>query len=445
VTSSRIRWRSGPAAALGLVLAALAIRLLPLPWVEGPVSRAAAQELALDGTLVYLPLADSLARGDGLALTPGHPTASFMPLYPIYLAILERLSLLGGDGVVVQQALLGAVLLLLLFVWIRDRWGARTALAASLLAALLPDFAVYSYLNLSENLALLWVLASLVAFERAGRRGGPLRYGLAGLGMGAAGLTREFGVTLLAPLGLILVQQQGLRRALRDIGVMFGGALLALLPWIVRNGARFGEFIPLTDKGANNFYIGTLKTRYHLSDARQQWIVEDPEQRRSDERLTQDLARAGSMREKNRLYLDAAWRNIAADPSGQILQLLRRSGFFWGANVGSRHSGRFGFGPLFVLSEILYYTTALAAVASVLWTAPWKPPNSLAWALIGWTFLFHLLVGEAEPRYHFLLLPAVFSLAGTTVIAILDRRRAVSPRASGAARREQAGGTGPCP
>jgi len=406
--------RSIPGGRISAVFAlALLVRLLPLPLVLRVASRSAAQGFGTDSALVYLPLGRALAERGEFGLRPGEPTASFVPLYPLFLAGLDRLGLSGHTGRLVVQASLGAALLALVYAWVRRVAGERTAVLAALLAAIVPDFAVFSYLDLSENLSLLFVLGALLLFERATREPDARWWAWTGALLGLAALTREFCLTLLVPLAVVGVGGERTRGAWARVGVMAAACLVVILPWTARNYATFGELIPLTDKAALNFYIGTLKGRYHPSDPRRNWGLDGEGQTAVDARLKENLRAARSGHERDSLYLEASWRNLVDDPRGQAAYLVSKAGFFWQANVGLRHRERIGMAPLLAVSEALYWGS-LAGAAVAVWGSPApRAPYRIAWALIGWTFLFHLFMGEAEPRYHFTLLPAIFALAST--------------------------------
>src|SRR5207249_12027120 len=126
-------------------------------------------------------------------------------------------------------------LVALVYAWVRRLAGERTALPAALLAAIVPDFTVYSYLDLSENLSLLFVLGALLLFERATREQGARCWAWTGVLVGLAGLTREFCLTLLVPLALVGVAGERPRGAWARVGLMAAASIAVILPWTARN------------------------------------------------------------------------------------------------------------------------------------------------------------------------------------------------------------------
>jgi hypothetical protein len=391
---------------------ALMVRVLPVPLLLPLLGRVAVQGFAGDGAGFYLPLAHSLATRGEFSFEPGAPTALYVPLFPLLAAGLERLGWPWPAGPAVAcQALLGALILVLLFVWVRRLLGARAAALALGLGSVLPDLAVYSYLPMSENLALVMVLAAFVLFDSASATRRPHRYALTGLLLGLAGLAREFCPTFIAPLGLWEFQRAPSARSAGRVALMGLAALLAIAPWTLRNYLVTGEFIPLTNKAALNVYVATMKGRYAPSDARRLWALEDPRMREVDERLKARLSLARTSGERDRLYLGAAWENIRQDPWGQLGYLPRKAGFFWQANVGLRHGSRLGLWPVLAFSEVMYWFVVVAAAGTIFFTDTAGRSRRLLWLLVGWTCLFQVLTSSAEPRYHFLVLPALLALA----------------------------------
>ena len=100
------------------------------------------------------------------------------------------------------------------------------------------------------------------------------------------------------------------------------------------------------------------------------------------------------------------------------LYLGRKAGFFWQANVGLRHACRIGHRFLLGISEVLYWLCLLTAASAFLIRRRLDRRAVLPGLLVVLTFLFHLFVGEAEPRYHFNLLPAVFAFAGVSLATL---------------------------
>lgn len=408
---------------MAVALVALVSRLLPIPLVMQLAPIAERAGIASDAADYYLPLAQSLANNGEFALEPGHPAHAFVPLYPLFLAALEVLGLSAPLPRTVVQALVGVVSLVLLFVWARLVAGPWPALIALGLAAALPDFAVYSYLDHSENLFIVFVLTALILGQTALASGNWRMWLLVGVTLGLAALTREFGLTLIVPFACAVLGYSGFRGAVPRVAVMALAVCLTILPWTLRNYRAFGELVPLSTKAGVNIYIGTLKGRYHPSDPRRNWAIEDPAQQAVDRKLHQDRDKEKNPVTASRLFLRAAWQNYRSDPWGQLLYMGRKAWLFWQANLGARHGQRIGYPVLAWVSEILYWVSLLAAISIVFIGRHMGRRAILPALLLAWTFLFHILVGEAEPRYHFVLLPSVLIFAGMTLASTLHDQR----------------------
>jgi 4-amino-4-deoxy-L-arabinose transferase-like glycosyltransferase len=394
-----------------VILGSLVVRLLPVPFVIRLLPQVYRAGIANDGVYYYWPLAVNLAEHGEFSIEPGHPTAFQMPLYPLVVSSLHLFRLLTPTGLVILQGVLGAAVLTLLYVWVRALAGRRVAVLALCCAAVVPEFAVFSYLNLSENLAAVLVLAGFCLFARAMHSRSSIDWFLVGAALGLATLTREFCVTFVPLLAGFALWREGYRSEGRGLVVMILSTIFVLVPWMIRNYGVVGEFTPLTTKGALNVYVGTLKGDYHPSDARRMWRNPDTRQSERDRSLKEAIAATESRSERDRLYLRASWENVREDPEGQIVYLIKKVDFFWQSSVGVRHAGRVGSAvPLFV-AEVLYWVSLMLGATALLSVGA-RRNLALLWIVIGWTFLFHVLVGEAEPRYHFLAMPAVFGLAG---------------------------------
>jgi hypothetical protein len=420
----RSRLIAGLRALLPVIAVALAARILPLPLAVRLLPTAMQGGFAADGMHYYQPLMRGLVERGEFALEPGRPTSRHVPLYPLWLAALEKVGASTDAAHAAAQSLLGALALVLLFFWVRDLAGQRPAWIALGLGCIVPDFATYAYLPMSETLAAVFVLAALLRFERARRSAGLCGFLAAGACLGLAALTREFSLTLAVPMIASLLWY-GRARAARAGALLCLAALATVLPWSLRNYRTFGEFLLLSEKGGWVAYIGTLAGPHPAGSAL--WSWSDPMRRARHEDLLRELARETSPRRRGRLCWRAAWENFSENPGAQIRHLLTKSWFFWMPNVGSRHSTRLGLLPWLLLSEIVY-GLCLAAAAGAAFTRQGRAvPCAILWLLIGWIAAFHISFGSAEPRYHFLLLPAVFALAGVSLESVRGIHRRPQP------------------
>jgi len=175
---------------------------------------------------------------------PFWPDTWRVPGYPLLLAGGARLF---GDGtlgpIVVQQVL--AVISVGLLMVIASRWASpRVAGAVGVLWLLDPYRGYYSLWILSGTWFVLLLLLAVWVWQRwwMGRRGGGLAFVLGAL-VGLLVLTRPIGVVLvpLALLGVAAARGGGKRRAARLAACLVGVSIM-LGPWVVRNKLVGGRF-----------------------------------------------------------------------------------------------------------------------------------------------------------------------------------------------------------
>lgn len=199
----------------------------------------------------YVRHAVSIAGGHGMApsfLPGGGPSALRPPAYPYLLGGVFAVS---GDSFTAGRlaaALLGVASVSLIGVIALVLWTRAVAIVSMAIAALYPPLVLLSGTLLSESLGLPLVLA-LVALL-LGRREAPRPPWVpfaAGALFGLALLDRPalvmFGVPLVA--GLWGRPRRSLR-AMRAPAVAVAAALVAVLPWTVRNAVEFRDFIPIS-------------------------------------------------------------------------------------------------------------------------------------------------------------------------------------------------------
>jgi hypothetical protein len=220
------------------------------------------KERCLSDALAYHLLGEELARGDGYIrpfdaaiLHESRATAEYPPLYPAVLAAVDKL---GVHGIDTQQLLLGALLggtaTVLIGLLGRSVGGDAVGLVAAGLAAVHPALLGADALLMTESLFLVLVSAALlatVALHDMATRDTP-GYGralLVGALLGLAALCRADAlvwIPLVAVAVATLVPGSPRRRAVRA-GAVVIAAVLVLVPWTVRNAARFHTTIAVSN------------------------------------------------------------------------------------------------------------------------------------------------------------------------------------------------------
>ncbi len=218
-------------------------------------------------------IARSIADGNGYPptgyLLQGGPTAVRGPGYPYLLGATYALS---GDSRTAGRLVgagLGALSVLLLYLLTRRIWGRRVGLVAAALAAVFPPLVLLSRDLVSETLFIPLMLGALLCVLNFRRSGGALRWAAAaGALCGVAALTRNTGFALLLPVALgVWTARPALRpAALAAPALAVACAALAVTPWIVRDAAEFGRFVPVTTS-AGIATSGTYNETSHADSA----------------------------------------------------------------------------------------------------------------------------------------------------------------------------------
>jgi hypothetical protein len=297
----------------------------------GVLLRAAAMlhgDGAFDDPDNYLPLARSVAAGDGLSLN-GRPTAYRPPLYPLLLA---PSSLVLGErvswGVALFHIALGAgtIWLTAAAAKISGLSSARSLLAAFVTAC--DPVLVWQSRSVMTETPTAFLLAGTLAV--LGSRGwrGPV---VGGVGLGLSALCRP---SMLAGAALTvaaaLVVQPGDRRTRVIRASLLGTTiLLVLFPWLVRNLLVFGEPIWTTTHGGYTLALANNPVYYddvlhgppgRVWTGHDQWLWWD-----SVNRQTAGMTEA----QADRYMRQMAWQIIRERPADFARATLARLVHFW--------------------------------------------------------------------------------------------------------------------
>lgn len=207
----------------------------------------------------YVRHAASIAHGHGMAdsfLPGGGPSALRPPAYPYFLGGVFAVSGDSWTAGRLAAALLGVVSVALIGMIAMLLWSRRAALVAMAIAAVYPPLVLLSGTLLSESLGLPLVLGLLV-LVLAHRDEAPPRWvaPVAGLLFGLALLDRPalvaFGIPLVAGLW---GRPRRSWRALRTPAIALGVAMLAIVPWTIRNAVEFHALVPISTQ--SGFLVG---------------------------------------------------------------------------------------------------------------------------------------------------------------------------------------------
>lgn len=226
-----------------------------------------------DDTLDYLQLGHNLLHFGIYGFTVGHtivPRMYRLPAYPIFLATMEALLArlwpnTWFTAIYFVQTAIDLASGLLLAAFARRHISPRAAEVALALAMLCPFTAAYAAIAMTECFSVFAVALGLyatgraIAAESTGTRD-TWALILAGCASALAMLLRPDGVVLFASIALGLTiyilrgparsrpSRKNLRRGFTAVAIFCVAALLPLVPWTVRNWARFHVLEPLAPR-----------------------------------------------------------------------------------------------------------------------------------------------------------------------------------------------------
>ncbi|MGQ9575619.1 MAG: ArnT family glycosyltransferase [Thermoguttaceae bacterium] len=345
--------------ALGLILAALAVRLAVLGF--------SARGLA-DDPDGYRAVADNLLR-HGTFGKGEIPTAYRPPLYPLVLVPCLALGPGANAAIALLHVALGVATVWLTF-RLGERWGlGRWGLLAAGLVACDPILLRHSALIMTETLAAFLAAAALVSLGWAASRPACGRAALAGAWLGLAALCRPAFLAFLAgaavPLACLGPDWHG--RLKRLLGLLVGAGLV-LAPWAARNQLQFGRPMLGTTHGGYTLWLANNPDWYqHLRSApwgsvwdasrfNQAWLAEAPAGSPANELAADRLAYARAM------------QTIRRQPGMFAYACLVRVGRLWSPLPHRLSPEESAKGRLARFAVALWYTVQLAlALVGLVW------------------------------------------------------------------------------
>jgi hypothetical protein len=198
--------------------------------------------------------AAAILGGEGLVfVAPGDPSDTGLlarpPGYSLLLAAMYRLVGRGLFAVQLVQNVLAALVPVLVFVLADALVSRRAAIAAGLLAALIPHLAYYSALLTPDVVCVVPVLTAVILLVplARGRHPGTGRALAAGAALGLAVWLRP-NLLLLGPAVAIAAAVVAPPRRWRwsVAAAVAAGAVLAIAPITIRNYIRYRTFVPVS-------------------------------------------------------------------------------------------------------------------------------------------------------------------------------------------------------
>lgn len=345
----------------------------------------------------YWSIAESLAAGRGLVDEFGY-RATFMPLYPAFLSLFAGMShaLLAAR---LAQAVIGALVVVPVFLLARRLGGVRAATVAAVLAAVDP-FLVFGFSHLLLTETVFTTLLCLAVYAAwPGPERGRAWAAAAGACFAACLYVRPSAAPLVVawPVVVWLIAERN-RRGLSHGLVVLLAVVVMLLPWAARNRRVLGEWRWLTTRSGISLYDGLGPRATGGSDLG----------------YTKAMPNIQGMTETEwcSYFSGESWRLARNDP-GRVLRLawakLKRTWSFVPNEPGSRTPARMA------LSAAWMTVVCVTAVAGA-WRAR-RPRDTLLLLLplICFTLLHMVFVGSV--RYRVPAMPMLYVLSGWALVS----------------------------
>jgi 4-amino-4-deoxy-L-arabinose transferase-like glycosyltransferase len=282
VRSRTLPERHGGPVVLGLLCLVVALGFgLRLNAALNPTNKGAESSVVAyqgNDSLAYGQIAEGLYK-DGKYGTPAmHHATDWSPGAPLLYAGVYYLT--GGvhpDAARAAVAILGALMVLLVYLIGRRLGGPVVGLFAAALAAIYPTFIDNNGQFVSEPIAAFTLAASVVGFLWASDRArSAWAWLVPGFFLGATALTRPEYLIFGVLLGLLVLvrmwRARGLRIGFASTALFVAAFALVLAPWTIRNLIVLDRFVPVTTGGGKALFVATylpgkgrqIPTKRHL-------------------------------------------------------------------------------------------------------------------------------------------------------------------------------------
>ena len=354
----------------------------------------------------YDQIAQALIHGYGFAITPGHPTANYPPLYPAWVALWY--AMVGHRPVVVYvaQLALGCVTPVLMYLLARRWMSERAARVAGVVGALYVGFIGAESLLLAESLAvMLWLLTHL--WLSGSMATGRWRLAIvAGIAMGGAILAKP--LLLLYPflLGGWLCTFGTRRRAI-VLGWLLG-VCISLAPWTLRNYRVFGAWVPVGSYSGMVLYASYFPTSFRTYGSNPT-ADQDPVVRAAQQQPSEVA--------EDRWLRESTWHRMRVEWPHVLKMLAVKAVWFWSP---------FDWEIISWDGHVAYnwgYTFLLPFALGGWWWAR-RQKLEVGWLLAPFLYLMGIcLVFLALPRYRLLAEPYLYIFSAMGLAAWLTKRR----------------------
>ncbi len=310
--------------ALVIFLTALAIRLVYLISLSDTIY----WDLHSTDSSTYYLQAQAIADGtfevsEGFFMTP---------LYPVFLSLFNVLGLDPLFWARLVQAILGALMAVLVYRLVFEATGKRWAgvIGGGLLAVLGPAI-FHDSMLLVTNITAFSVTLAALQLVRYVKRKQTRNLIWAGVFLGLGGLawgTILATVPALVVWLIVILRKDGWKKTLSRIGIFLGFILLPILPVTAYNAVQSGEFILTTANMGINLDIGNRSGSNGLYEPPSPFKTERIFDGTGRIFLSRISGRHVTITEANRYWLKRALRRITAHPGEFVVNLLCKTWYF---------------------------------------------------------------------------------------------------------------------
>lgn len=185
------------------------------------------------------------------------------PIYPLLLALIYGMFGLKSYGmvIVVLHAVLGAASAVLAYKTGELLFGKEYAWIPYVLTLGYPLFAFWGMYVLTETTYVFTItlfLYLLARYAKEVERPKLKTLLILGVGIGISNLVRPLLLLYFPVLGfwILWMQRWRWKTALRDFAIIVMMTVVVMSPWWIRNGIKYHQFIPVSNYGSYEFYLG---------------------------------------------------------------------------------------------------------------------------------------------------------------------------------------------
>jgi len=218
--------------------------------------------------IIYYRIADNILNGHGFSdakESPYKPTMSREPIYPFLISFLFFLFKKSVLSVQITQAVLYALMCLVVFRIYRMCFDEKIAFAGAIFFVFFPTIPSYVPYLFTELLFAFLLALTVLAFMEAFKYNKLRNFFYAGIGMGVATLCKAVLMFffIFAAMAIFLYYREKSKkilsfRAVWAVLILLSGYSSVVAPWVLRNEVIFGK-PAITLRGYSTMYTRAVK------------------------------------------------------------------------------------------------------------------------------------------------------------------------------------------